>query len=129
MENDTSVSDYLSCLRERVLVFDGAMGPQLMDLELTPEDFGGARYQGCNEALVLFRPDIVQRIHEQYLEAGADVLETDSFTASRLKLDEYELGDRTAEVNRRSAELARAADRRRPSSRRRPGRTPSSHAR
>ena len=103
------MSDYLSCLRERVLVFDGAMGTQLMDLELTPEDFGGARYQGCNEALVLFRPDIVQRIHEQYLEAGADVLETDSFTASRLKLDEYELGDRTAEVNRRSAELARAA--------------------
>ncbi|MGR4065531.1 MAG: methionine synthase [Vulcanimicrobiaceae bacterium] len=103
------MSDYLSCLRERVLVFDGAMGTQLMDLEPTAEDFGGARYQGCNEALVLFRPDVVQRIHEQYLEAGADVIETDSFTASRLKLDEYELGDRTAEVNRRSAQLARAA--------------------
>ena len=76
------MSDYLQTLRERVLVYDGAMGTQLMALELTPEDFGGARYQGCNEALVLTRPDIVRSIHEAYFEAGADVVETDSFTAS-----------------------------------------------
>ena len=103
------MADYLQLLAERVLVFDGAMGTQIMALELTAEDFGGVRYQGCNEALVLTRPDIVRDIHEKYLEAGADVLETDTFTASRLKLDEYELGDKVAEVNRTAAELARAA--------------------
>jgi 5-methyltetrahydrofolate--homocysteine methyltransferase len=103
------LSEYLRLLGERVLVFDGAMGTQLMALELTAEDFGGARYQGCNEALVLTRPDIVRQIHESYLEAGADVVETDTFTASRLKLDEYGLGDRVAEINRNAARLAREA--------------------
>ncbi|MGZ3553708.1 MAG: methionine synthase [Vulcanimicrobiaceae bacterium] len=103
------MSDYLRLLDERVLVFDGAMGTQLMALDLTAEDFGGARYHGCNEALVLSRPGIVQSIHESYLEAGADVVETDTFTASRLKLDEYGLGDRVAEINRNAASLARAA--------------------
>jgi 5-methyltetrahydrofolate--homocysteine methyltransferase len=103
---------YLRALSERVLVFDGAMGTELMALHLGDADFGGARYYGCNEALVLSRPDAVGAIHQRYLEAGADVLETDSFTASRLKLDEYGLGERTAEVNRRAAEIAReAADR------------------
>ncbi|MDQ2662591.1 MAG: methionine synthase, partial [Candidatus Eremiobacteraeota bacterium] len=85
------------------------MGTQLMDMELGPEAFGGAQYLGCNEALVLTRPEIVQRIHENYLEAGADVVETDTFTASRLKLDEYGLGEKVAEVNRDAARLARAA--------------------
>jgi 5-methyltetrahydrofolate--homocysteine methyltransferase len=103
------LSDYLRLLRERVLVFDGAMGTQLMAMELTAADFGGERYHGCNEALVLARPDLVEGIHEAYLAAGADVVETDSFMGSRLKLDEYGLGERTAEVNRRAAELARAA--------------------
>jgi 5-methyltetrahydrofolate--homocysteine methyltransferase len=103
------LSDYLRALVERVLLYDGAMGTQLMDLELTAEDFGGERYQGCNEALVLSRPAIVAQIHESYLEAGADVIETDTFTASRLKLDEYGLGNRVAEVNRTAAEIARRA--------------------
>ncbi len=105
----SKLSTYLQQLRERVLVFDGAMGTQLMALELTAEDFGGARYHGCNEALVLTRPDIVRSIHESYLRAGADVVETDTFTASRLKLDEYGLGERVAEVNRCAAQLARTA--------------------
>jgi len=101
--------DYLRQLDERVLVVDGAMGTQLMALELFAADFGGDRYHGCNEALVLTRPDLVRGIHESYLEAGADVLETDTFTASRLKLDEYGLGDRVAEINRNAAQLAREA--------------------
>lgn len=92
-----------------MLVYDGAMGTQLMDMELGPEAFGGAQYLGCNEALVLTRPEIVKRIHENYLEAGADVVETDTFTASRLKLDEYGLGEKVAEVNRDAARLARVA--------------------
>src|SRR5437660_392120 len=103
------MSQYLDQLSSRVLLFDGAMGTQLMALELGADDFGGAAYQGCNEALVLHRPDLIERIHESYLEAGADVLETDSFTASRLKLDEYGLGEHTAQINRDSAQIARRA--------------------
>jgi len=85
------------------------MGTQLMALELTAADFGGQRQHGCNEALVLARPDIVVGIHQAYLAAGADVVETNSFMGSRLKLDEFGLGDRTVEINRRAAELAREA--------------------
>jgi len=85
------------------------MGTQLMALELNDADFGGTAYHGCNEAIVRHRPELIQQIHESYFEAGADVVETDSFTASRLKLDEYGLGEHTAEINRTSAQLARAA--------------------
>ncbi len=91
------------------MVFDGAMGTQLMALELTAEDFGGPAYHGCNEGLVLTRPDVVRAIHESYLAAGADVVETDTFTGTRLKLDEYSLGERTHEINLRAAVLAREA--------------------
>jgi 5-methyltetrahydrofolate--homocysteine methyltransferase len=80
-----------------------------MALELNAGDFGGARYQGCNEALVLTRPNAIRSIHEAYLEAGADVVETDSFMGSRLKLEEYGLGERTHEINLRAAQLAREA--------------------
>ncbi len=100
---------FLRALDERVLVFDGAMGTELMAMELAAEDYGGAAFHGCNEAIVLARPDLISAIHDRYLAAGADVLETDSFTASRLKLDEYGLGERTGEINLRAAGLARAA--------------------
>jgi 5-methyltetrahydrofolate--homocysteine methyltransferase len=103
------MADFLSALRERVLLFDGAMGTQLMALHLTDEDFGGASHHGCNEALVLTRPDLIEQIHRDYFAAGADVVETDSFTASRLKLDEYGLGAQTHEVNLASAQIARRA--------------------
>jgi 5-methyltetrahydrofolate--homocysteine methyltransferase len=103
------LSDYLRLLAERVLIFDGAMGTQLMALELSPDDFGGPRFNGCYEALVLSRPDTIRSIHEAYLAAGADVVETDSFTGSRLKLEEFGLGDRTEEINRTAARLAREA--------------------
>ncbi len=103
------MSEYLRLLRERVAIFDGAMGTQVMALELSAADFGGAAAHGCNEALVLTRPDIVRSIHDSYLAAGADVIETDSFTASRLKLDEYGLGERTQEINFRAAAIAREA--------------------
>jgi 5-methyltetrahydrofolate--homocysteine methyltransferase len=103
------VRDYLRLLSERVLIYDGAMGTQLMALDLSAADFGGERYAGCNEALVLSRPDVIRQIHASYLEAGADVVETDTFTASRLKLDEYELGARTYEINHHAAEIARDA--------------------
>ena len=103
------LSEYLRLLGERVLVIDGAMGTQLMALDLSADDFGGAKHHGCNEALVLARPELVRSIHESYLEAGADVVETDTFTGSRLKLDEYSLGEKTVEINLRAALLAREA--------------------
>jgi len=103
------MASYLESLSRRVLVFDGAMGTEVMARDLTPADFGGTRYVGCNEALVLSRPDLIADVHERYLAAGADIVETDSFTASRLKLDEYELGEKTGTINHNAAALARAA--------------------
>jgi len=100
---------YLEALDRRVLVFDGAMGTQLMALELDDAAFGGTAQRGCFEALNLSRPQTITAIHEGYLLAGADVIETNSFTASRLKLGEFGIGDRTVEVNRTAAALARAA--------------------
>jgi len=102
-------SPYLTALADRVLVFDGAMGTELMEMGLTDDDFGGASFHGCNEALVLTRPDLIRQVHDAYLAAGADVVETDSFTASRLKLEEYALGAKTPEINRAAARIARAA--------------------
>ncbi|MBV9150023.1 MAG: methionine synthase [Candidatus Eremiobacteraeota bacterium] len=100
---------YLELLSERIVLFDGAMGTQVMALEPDAATFGGAQYHGCNEALVLADPALIERIHESYFDAGADVVETDSFTGSRLKLAEYGLDDRTAEINRTAAQLARRA--------------------
>ena len=103
------MSEYLRLLAERVLVFDGAMGTLLMARELSAADFGGETYTGCNEALVLTRPELVRAVHESYLAAGADVVETDTFTGSRLKLAEYSLDDKTREINVRAAAIAREA--------------------
>jgi 5-methyltetrahydrofolate--homocysteine methyltransferase len=100
-----TTSPYLDALRKRVLVYDGAMGTSVQNLELPAEDFGGK--EGCNEILVLTAPHVIGAIHRSFLEAGADVLETDTFGGSRLKLDEYGLGERTVELNRQAAALAR----------------------
>src|ERR687888_1550506 len=100
--------DYLAALRERVVVFDGSMGATLEQYDLSQADYGGLQGK-CHEALVLHRPDIIQALHESMFEVGADVVETDTFQASRLKLDEWGLGDHTLEINQRAAELARTA--------------------
>jgi 5-methyltetrahydrofolate--homocysteine methyltransferase len=100
-------SRYLSEARKRVLVYDGAMGTQILDLGLTAADFGGAQYEGCPEILAVTRPDAIGKIHRAYLEAGADVIETDTFTGTRLKLNDYGLGDRTHEINVAAAHVAR----------------------
>jgi 5-methyltetrahydrofolate--homocysteine methyltransferase len=103
---------YLQELRQRVLVFDGAMGTTIQRVKLTAADYGGERYDGCPEILAVTRPDAIAEIHAAYLEAGCDVLETDTFTGTRIKLDDYQLGDRTHEINRAAARLARqVADR------------------
>jgi 5-methyltetrahydrofolate--homocysteine methyltransferase len=95
-------------VRERVVVYDGGMGATLEQFDLTQEDYGGLQGK-CHEALVLNRPDVIEGVHESMLEAGAIVLETDSFQGSRLKLDEWGLADHTMEVNRGAAEIARKA--------------------
>jgi 5-methyltetrahydrofolate--homocysteine methyltransferase len=100
-------SRFLSTLRERVLVFDGAMGTQLQARDLGAEDFGGQRWLGCNDYLSLTRPDVVEAIHAAYFDAGADVVETNTFQAGRLRLEEWGLGERTQEINRAGAVIAR----------------------
>ncbi|MEO1001732.1 MAG: methionine synthase [Cyanobacteria bacterium J06638_7] len=90
-----------------VLVFDGATGTSLQQMELSAEDFGGAALEGCNEYLVFSRPDAVQAVHRQFLEVGADVIETDTFGATSLVLAEYDIADQAFALNRRAAELAR----------------------
>jgi len=90
-----------------VLVFDGATGTSLQQMDLTAEDFGGAALEGCNEYLVFTRPDAVQAVHRQFLEVGADVIETDTFGATSLVLAEYDIADQAFAINKRAAELAR----------------------
>lgn len=96
-------------LRRRILVLDGAMGTALQDLNLGPADFGGAALEGCNENLVLTRPDSIRSIHASYFDAGADIVSTNTFGGVRHVLDEYGLGDKTVELNRAAARLAREA--------------------
>lgn len=98
---------YLDALDKRVLIFDGAMGTTLQSFNLTPEDFGGKALDGCNDALVLSKPSVVAEVHRAFLEAGADVVETDSFRSNRLTLADYGLQDRVIEINQKAAELAR----------------------
>ncbi|MEL7034724.1 MAG: methionine synthase [Cyanobacteria bacterium J06592_8] len=91
-----------------VIIFDGAMGTNLQSQNLTAEDFGGAEYEGCNEYLVITKPEAVAKVHRDFLAAGADVVETDSFGSSPLVLAEYDLADRAYELSRKAAELARS---------------------
>lgn len=96
-------------LKQKILILDGAMGTMLQQAALTEEDFGGEQYEGCNEMLNITRPDVIQHIHEVYLEAGADIIETNSFGATSVVLAEYGLEAKAYELNKKAAELARAA--------------------
>ena len=98
----------MDTVRRRTVVFDGGMGATLEQFELTSEDYGGLPGK-CHEVLVLNRPDVIEGVHSSMLEAGAEVLETDNFQASRMKLDEWGLADHTLEINTRAAEIARKA--------------------
>ena len=96
-------------LRERILILDGAMGTMLQQVNLTAADFGGPHLEGCNENLVITRPDVVLGIHRKYLEAGSDIIETNSFGSTPVVLAEYGLGEHAHEISRRAAALARQA--------------------
>ncbi len=96
---------FLKKLNEKVLVFDGALGTNLQKLNLTSEDYGGK--DGCNEYLVVTKPDVIRGVHESFLKAGCDVIETDSFGSNRIVLAEYGLQDRVTELNEKAARLAK----------------------
>src|SRR2546423_5296337 len=99
---------FMEAVRSRVVVFDGGMGATLEQFDLSSEDYGGLPGK-CHEALVLQRPDVIQGVHESMLDAGAQVIETDTFQASRLKLGEWGLADHTLEINTKAAQIARKA--------------------
>src|SRR6202046_1187945 len=96
-------------LRERILILDGAMGTMLQQADLTAADFGGPHLEGCNENLVITRPDVVLGIHRKYLEAGSDIIETNSFGGTPVVLAEYGLGEYSRKISRLASELARTA--------------------
>src|SRR5205085_8818585 len=98
---------FLDALRERVLVFDGAFGTFMQGHDLGPDDFGGEALDGCNEHLVLTRPDLVAQMHDEFFQAGVDCVETATFGAFPLVLSEYGIADKTVDINRRAAEIAR----------------------
>ena len=100
--------DYIAATKERVVVFDGGMGATLEMFDLSQEDYGGLEGK-CHEALVLNRPDVIEGVHTSMLDAGAEVVETDTFQGSRLKLEEWGLGEQTLEINTKAAEIARKA--------------------
>jgi 5-methyltetrahydrofolate--homocysteine methyltransferase len=106
MGNAQQLSDALA---DRILVLDGAMGTMIQQRNLTAADFGGPALEGCNEHLVLTRPDVIRDIHQQYFAAGADIVETDTFGATPLVLAEYGLADKCREINIAAVKLAREA--------------------
>jgi 5-methyltetrahydrofolate--homocysteine methyltransferase len=103
-----SQRDYLQTISEHVVVYDGGMGATLEQFDLTSEDYGGLQGK-CHEALVLNRPDVIEGVHSSMLDAGAEVVETDTFQGSRIKLGEWGLADYTVEINTKAAEIARKA--------------------
>lgn len=103
---------YLDAIADHVLIYDGAMGTMIQRHKLTADDYGGERYNGLGDYLVITRPDVIESIHAAYLEAGAEVIETDTFRSNRRTLGEFGLGERTIEINQAAARLARrVADR------------------
>jgi 5-methyltetrahydrofolate--homocysteine methyltransferase len=101
------MKSFLEILSEKVIVFDGATGTHLQGQNLTPDDFGGERYNGCNEYLVVTKPSAVELVHQDYLEAGCDVIETNSFGSTSIVLAEYDLAPRSYELNFNAAQIAR----------------------
>ncbi len=99
--------EHLKSPKRPVVVFDGAMGTNLQVQELTAEDFGGAEYEGCNEYLVHTKPEAVATVHRDFLAAGADVIETDTFGGTSIVLAEYDLADQAYYLNKTAAELAK----------------------
>ncbi len=101
------MADFLETLSTRVLIFDGAFGTWVQGRDLGPDDFGGAALEGCNENLVLTRPDEVAEMHRQFFEVGSDAVETATFGAFSLVLNEYDIADQAYDINLKAAQIAR----------------------
>ena len=111
---DTSTKNYrnrayLDAIADHIVIFDGAMGTSVQSYDLSPADFGGEAFQDCIDYLVVTRPDVIREIHASFLHAGAEAVETNTFRANRLTLSEHGLGERTQEINRAAARIARQA--------------------
>jgi 5-methyltetrahydrofolate--homocysteine methyltransferase len=106
------MNSFLDTLKERIVVFDGAMGTNLQVQNLTLEDFGGLRFEGCNENLLVTRPDAVENVHLAFLDVGCDVIETNSFNGTPVDFAEYDMADKAYDMNVLAARLAKrvAAD-------------------
>jgi len=101
--------ELLDLFTQKILVIDGAMGTMIQQRNLNAQDFGGPDLEGCNENLVLTRPDVIREIHEAYFAAGSDLVETNSFGGTPFVLNEYGLGARAEEINEAAARIAREA--------------------
>ena len=99
------MSDFLKAVEERVVIYDGAMGTSVQAYDLAVDEFWGK--EGYNDVLVLSRPDIVKEIHAKYFDAGADVVETNTFSSTRIVMAEYDMQHQVHEVNLAAAKLAR----------------------
>ncbi len=100
-------TDFLDLLREKIIVFDGAMGVSLQALDLSIDDWGGPNFENCSENLLYTRPDAVEKVHTSFLDIGCDVIETNSFGGSEVVLGEFGIADKTYDVNKKAAELAK----------------------
>ncbi len=100
-------SPFLDLVHERVVVFDGAMGTSIHAFDLPLSDYRGL--ENCSEVLIETRPDVIEKIHRSFLEAGCDVVETNTFGANKVVLAEFDLQARTYDLNHRAAQIARAA--------------------
>ncbi len=101
------MGDFLQLLKEKIVVFDGAMGTYLQSLNLTLDDWGGANFENCSENLLYTRPDAIEQVHSSFLEVGCDVIETNSFGGSEVVLAEFGIVEKTYDVNFRAAALAK----------------------
>jgi 5-methyltetrahydrofolate--homocysteine methyltransferase len=101
------MSSFLETIKERIVVFDGAMGTNLQVQNLTLDDFGGLRFEGCNENLLITRPDAVENVHTAFLDVGCDVIETNSFNGTTVDFAEYDMAGQTYDMNVRAATLAK----------------------
>jgi 5-methyltetrahydrofolate--homocysteine methyltransferase len=102
-----NMSGFIETLKERIVVFDGAMGTNLQVQNLTLDDFGGLRFEGCNEHLLITRPDAVENVHTAFLDVGCDVIETNSFNGTTVDFAEYDMADQAYDMNVRAASLAK----------------------
>src|SRR3954466_5533266 len=98
---------YLEALAQRVLIFDGAMGTSIDTFNLTAEDFGGEATNGNRDYLVITRPDVIEQVHTSFMEAGCDVLETCTFQSTRIRLEEWGLGEQPHAISVAAAQIAR----------------------